>query len=418
MRFIDRLGINVPPINQEFELGDLTILIGRSNSGKTRILNELFRVGTNLNNILRSKKSFDDRMAQCKQIGVTLVTQEELGNKDIKPIIISSPRTIVGRIDVTNTALNKITDSVKKMDNTLEEFGNAKAKQAGVQRGLETQGSGVQNLMQIISQSYEEGNFLLIDEPEISQFPIGKIEILRRIIEQLDEKQIVFATHDPTLINQYLIKKIKEEKKFKITIYSFCEEEKFKKIDFETDLDPEIHAGYLSQTYSGKPVHVIVEGQTEFYAFQALIVKYCLYKKLTKFPSILNKIGIGYLAGGQWKINIHHLPPIEYYTVLVVLDGEHKDALEEYKNSDRFKVINSVKNMAQRKTNIFCLNAINIEKAFKEIFPDIEESPNKPHGLAERIWNAADIIERLKENYNSSQIYDIVSWLVDKASKS
>ena len=42
-------------------------------------------------------------------------------------------------------------------------------------------------------------------------------------------------------------------------IYS-CSQSKFTKLDLDSkDLVPEIHAGFLTQTYSGKPVHLFVD---------------------------------------------------------------------------------------------------------------------------------------------------------------
>jgi AAA15 family ATPase/GTPase len=162
------------------------------------------------------------------------------------------------------------------MDDTIIELGNNKINQKGSHVNLNVQGSGLQNIIKIFEESFSP-EFILIDEPEISQFPYGKIEILKHLIESLEKKQIVIATHDSTIINQYLIKKFLKNKDYKIIIYSFCID-KFNKIDFNSNLNPEIHCGYLNQTLSGRPTHLIFEGQTEYYAFQALIHKYCLEK--------------------------------------------------------------------------------------------------------------------------------------------
>jgi len=297
MKFINKVKIDIPAVNQEFELGDLTIFIGRANCGKTRVLKEINNKMINTGGFFKKDVPFHLIQKNVEKIGV------ELGDviDKVTPLLISSPRPIVGKIDTYTEGFNNIQKSSNKMDPTIDDFGNHGVMQDGKHRNLDIQGSGIQNLVQIFAKTHQEENFILLDEPEISQFPIGKIEILTRIIDILHNKQVLLATHDPTLINQYLIKRIMKDEKFKIVIYSFCEG-RFEKIDFVSDLDPEIHCGYLSQTFSAKPIHLVFEGQTEFYTFQALLHKYCLNKKVHNFPKIINKINLSHLAGKQWRI--------------------------------------------------------------------------------------------------------------------
>jgi len=412
MRLIKKIKIEIPGVNQEFELGDLTIFIGRPNSGKTRILKTIFSKAGQIRGILKNNPNHNQRVREASRIGVDIGGEEI--NEDMRELIVDSPRSTQGNIDAYTTGLSRINKSAKKMDPTIVDFGNHGVMQNGAHRNLDIQGSGIQNMMQIISLSNQDNNFLLIDEPEISQFPSGKIQILSRILELLDEKQILFATHDPTLINQYLIKKILEGKQSKVIIYSFCGSE-FKKIEFDSVLDPEIHCGYLSQTFSGKPIHLVVEGQTEFYAFQALLHKYCLNKKIHDFPKIINKICVSYLAGGQWKINIHHLPPPEYYRVLMVLDGEYKKDIGSYKFTEDFKVINSINEIEDEKVNVLCLKAKNIEEAFGSIFTNSNKFA-KPIELSENIWKADNsIIDKLSGGSDEErQIYEIIEWVTKK----
>ncbi len=417
MKFIRKLNIQIPKVDQEFELGDLTIFIGRSNCGKTRILKEIYKKAVSLRGIFGNKPPINDisRSQIANRQGVYIGKDVK---EDIRPFIVESPRTLLEHgINAYTVGLNRINESSKKMDPTIIDFGNHGVKQIDGHKTLDTQGSGIQNMMQIVSMANEDNNFLLIDEPEISQFPGSKIEILKRMLELLEEgKQIIFATHDPTLINQYIIKKILSKKEFKIVIHAFCGD-KFEKIDFDSDLDAEIHVGYLNQTFSSKPIHLIVEGQTEFYAFQALLYKYCLEKNVSNFPKFINKINIGYLAGDKWRGNIHHLPPPEYYTVLMVLDGEHRKNIKEYKFSEEFKVVDSIKDIEVNKINIFCLKAKNIEEAMSDVSLYDIQTPNKPVGLSNYIWDyVASISDLLKKGpKKSKQIYEIVEWVISKA---
>lgn len=409
MRFIDKINVEIPGVNQEFELGDLTIFIGRSNSGKTRILNEIYNKIQEIKGFFDRNKPLQTIESNAKRTGI------ELGNKIEKPnpLFITSPRGVEGSINTYSGALNKINESSKKIDPTIIDFGNQGVEQSDGHKQLSIQGSGIQNMAQILSKSYHENNFVLIDEPEISQFPTGKIEIIKRFIELLDNKQVVFATHDPTLINQYLIKKLMGNKDFKIIMYSFCEGG-FKKIDFSSNLDPEIHCGYLSQTFSGKPVHLVFEGQTEFYAFQALLHKYCLNKKIKDFPRVINKINLSHLGGEQWKINMHHLPPPEHYDVLMILDGEYQKDVQRTLPIV-FKKIDSVEQIEGDKVNLLCLKANNIEEAFNEIIP-LNVSIGKPLGLSKYFWETDhSIINKIEKNPDSKDIHDIIEWAIKKA---
>ena len=47
------------------------------------------------------------------------------------------------------------------------------------------------------------------------------------------------------------IKTLIDDKDYKVVLYSYCGNG-FKKVDYCSNCDPEIHVGYLSQTYSGK----------------------------------------------------------------------------------------------------------------------------------------------------------------------
>lgn len=411
MKVIKNIRINIPQVNQEFELGDLTIFIGRSNCGKTRILTEIYNRANEFNKILQRHKKNPPETIR-KRASMINIELEKIPSKFL-PVFIPAHRTIVNTITTYNTGLTKLTESSKKIDPTIEDFGNSGIKQDNENRSLNMQGSGIQNIMQIIPSINHSNDFVIIDEPEASQFPHGKIEVLRRLIELLEEKQVLFATHDPTLINQYLIKKLIKDKDYKIIIYSFCGD-LFKKIDFNCIINPEIHCGYLSQTFSGKPIHLIVEGPTEFYSFQSLFHKF-LSKKNKKFLENFNKISISHIAGGQWKINVHHLPPPEYYSVLLVLDNCSDKNVDQLNISRPYKVINSIKEFEDGKLNILFLNVDKIEKAFEGIFEEPENIP-KPTHLSWHIWNCEEIIEKLNETSdNSKQIYDIVQFIISKS---
>ncbi len=411
MRYIKSIKMD-SPLSQDFELGDLTIFIGRSNSGKTRILKQIFeRVGA-LKKNFQSNFDWEERIRFATRINLNIERNKSV--KLIDPLIIESLRQNQSNIDILLSGLTNIENSAKKMDPTIESFGNNKLKQEGVSRALDLQGSGIQNMMQLFSKLDQDNNFILIDEPEISQSPLGKIEILKEILGLLKSKQVIVATHDPTIINQYLIKKLINNPSIKVVIYSYCKN-RFEKIDFSNNIDPEIHCGYLSQTFSGKPFHLVLEGQTDFYAFQALLFKYCLINNIENFARAINRISLSYLAGNQWKINIPHLPPPEYYSILVILDGEHLEDISNYIDNEKINLINKIYDFKDGKVNILCLKSKNIEKSFEGIIQNNEEI-SKPYGLSDKIWTyKEDIIDKLeKTSEDSKQVFEILKWIISK----
>jgi len=396
---VDLSGVN--PIEEEFELGDLTIFIGKSNSGKTRILTDIFNRMLGIQNNSDNLKAFTKFRDLCESSGIVLGDI----NSSFKTVFVPSPRQNINTINALGIQLSKSSHAAKIIDSSIKDLGNHQVKFSNDDvRSLAEQGSGIQNLVQVLNILYAEQKVVIIDEPETSQTPYGKIEILRNVVELCDEKQIIFATHDPTLINQYLIKKIKTGKNFKVVIYSYSADS-FKKIDFNSSLDPEIHVGYLSQTYSGKPVHLIVEGQTEFYLFQALLFKFCLANKIRFFPKIINKISLSYLAGNQWHININHLPDVRFFSVVVLLDGEYSEAVKQINASN----ISTEDDFSYDKINLKTLSATNIEKV-------LGEEVEKPLGWALKVWNMSDqeILDLEHKNKDAKLIFDIIRWCIEE----
>lgn len=399
-------------IKDDFELGDLTIFIGRSNCGKTRILNFINQQFNEVYSIPQNQQGFSNFENACKERGI--VINSGIG-KSFRAIPIPHLRNPVDSIHALGLQLAKSAISAKIIDPSIDDFGTNQVRFINEDtRTLQEQGSGLQNIVQILNRLFGIGEIFLIDEPEVSQFPHGKIEIIRNIIESLDRKQVIIATHDPTIINQYLIKKISGGRNLKVVIHSFSGN-KFHKIDFSSNLDPEIHVGYLSQTYSGKPVHLILEGQTEYYLFQALLFKYSLAKKIKQFPRLINKISLSYLAGEKWEANLNHLPDTRFFSVAIMLDGEYSKRVKEVveSNSTKFAEPIVIDNFSEDKINIITLSKKNIEEVFGEKL-------DKPIGLSEKIWSLSDdeILKLEGTNNDMKMIFDLIRWSINKAKES
>ena len=413
MRYIERTSLNLDgasAVKGDLELGDLTILIGKANSGKTRILEYIFGILYGIQSVPANTQNLQTFEEQCRKKGINLV-------KGIGQIFttayIQSNRSKVENIGGLSLKLAKSASSLKIIDPQIYDWGTDKVQyNNGIIRPLKEQGSGVHHLIQVLDKLHQQEDIVLIDEPEISQFPYGKIEIIRNVIESLQYKQIVLATHDPTIINQYLIKKFMGNNQYKIIIYSFSGGH-FEKIDFSSNNDPEIHAGYLSQTYSGKPVHLIIEGLTEYYTFQALFVKYCVYNKINHFPKFINKISLTHIAGSQWKIHLDHLPDGRYYDTLLLLDGEHTEDILKLPKDERFKICENIDNVENGKINIFTFNSVNFDEVFHKVF---NQKFDKPLQLSQHIWSLSE--EDFKkinfDKQNIGLIRDIINWCLFK----
>lgn len=412
MRYIQSIGIKLPgsyQIKDDFELGDLTIFIGRSNCGKTRILNFINQQINDVYSNQQNQQSFSNFENACKERGIAI--NRDIG-RSFRAIFIPHLRNPVDSIHALGLQLAKSAISAKIIDSSIDDFGTNQVRFINEDtRSLQEQGSGLQNIVQILNRMSGAGEVFLIDEPEVSQFPYGKIEIMRNIIESLDSKQVILATHDPTIINQYLIKKISGSRDLKVVIHSFSGN-KFHKIDFSSNLDPEIHVGYLSQTYSGKPVHLIVEGQTEYYLFQALLFKYSMAKKIKHFPKLVNKISLSYLAGEKWEANLNHLPDTRFFSVAIMLDGEHRERVSEVVklNNSKFAEPIVIDNFSEDKVNIVTLSKKNIEDVFGEQL-------DKPIGLSEKVWSLSDdeILKLENTNGDMKMIFDLIRWSINKA---
>jgi len=351
VRYIEKIKIkldNSPKIDQDFELGDLTIIIGRTNSAKTRILRHIFELINPLNEQLIHTKGADfKRQFSAQNIEIMQ------GLNKLESEYVRAERNPINSSNMTKSALNDFDELSKILDPSIEEVATDHIIfRDGTKMNMQLQGSGIHSINPINAALRSDKQLILIDEPERGLFPYGKIGFLEKTIFVLDKKQIIFTTHDPTLINPHLISQIiikqKEINSFdygtihenkqnsfapdfipNIKIYSFSNGV-FNKVDFDVD-SKEMYgdAGYLSQTYSNKPIHLMFEGLTELHLFPAILIRYGLFKKIDKFFVHFNKISFTNFRGSQWKIQLEHLPHCEYYKTFVLLDGDQREKLDK-----------------------------------------------------------------------------------------
>ncbi len=370
-------------LRKRMELGDLTIIIGQSNSGKTRILNYINTKAKLIRDTLRFSIIKEPKFLDVKI--------SKKFNKEIKSELIPANRPIVSRLNDTEKFWSQAKTVIKDLDNNITEISSKSIN-------IKEQGSGIHSALQTMKTMYKENtDIVLIDEPETSLFPAGKITLLSKIIDLLEHKQVVIATHDPTFINKHLISQMDKENKFDIKIYS-CSQGKFNQLNMiDGNLSPDIQAGFLTQTFSGKPVHLYVEGHTDFYVFQALLTKYCISRNISDFVNIINKIAIYQLNGSQWINHIGHLPDIKYYKTITILDNEYESKVRHL-SKDTFNNIIETGDLIKSKHNIGTFLSGAIEDVFSKY---LGKRPKKPYEMATNIWKMSNR-EFNKINFNES----------------
>ena len=411
MRYINTIDTSKVEIStklpKNLELGDLTIFIGESNTGKTRVLNFI--------HLTLQVSSFEDFADTYKSKGITIPEGLKIPrpfNVGYYPIL---NRDQVNRFDGRGATLSEVGGSLKHLDSNIKDLGNDDLEfRDGRTHELIHQGSGVHSMLNLYKHM-SNSHFFIIDEPENSLYPNGKIKLLKTLISKTERMQIIIATHDPTLINSYLIKKIIKEKERKVMIYS-ASNNKFKKIDFESKkITPEIHAGYLTQAYSSKPVHLYLEGQTDYYVFQALLPKFCMMKKINKISYTISRIAVFYMGGGQWENHIYHLPDSKYFKTIMLLDGEYEEKVKEL--GEEFHIVRKELDFVKNKPNICTFTKEGIEHVFEGIFGDNLESDK--YKLSEYIWNLPQdqfekIWEKHKEDVDIKKIEKILDWIINE----
>ena len=235
------------------------------------------------------------------------------------------------------------------------------------------QGSGVKSLICLIADiiSKKRAKLLLIDEPKLGLNPYGKHELLKFLLKQSKEKQVLIANHDPTFFNPILWNK----ENVSIYLYSYVQND-FVKIDLtKSKQDPNTFAGFLPHTTCLKGIHIYVEGTSDAYTLQIFLDKYL--KKFRKWYVLRNKIGIFHLSGDFWCHLLYTIPKNPFLTI-VILDGDKREeaikVVEKQSKieKNRFQFFDNLDELSKMKIRnssnagsvcpVYCLMRPNIEK--------------------------------------------------------
>ncbi len=389
---------------QSFELADLTIFIGPPNRYKTRILRSMLSIM----NLIKSNKREHDRLLLSRKL---ILSSEKT---DFVAQFISTSRTQGGNLSGTADGIALAQSATKEIDAKVRHVKTGSIINThGFEHAMDEQGSGTQHQTQLSLAIGGDADLLLIDEPELSQDPSGKLVLLRNIIYCLEHKQVIIATHDPTWLNQYLIKKFISDlinntgKNYIVNIFSYSDD-KYVRLDFNSDLDPEMFTSYLTQTYSGKPIHFVGEGSTESYYLQAMCYKTLEIKNRNQFAQKLALLSFHSLGGSNWKSNIQHLPNSIYYSVLAVVDSEHSEILTSPK----------VKHITDSEQLVSAFNRKQTHGIFTIVLPENSEATfgvyPKPYGIANHIlgMNKNEYLEMIKSKPEIALIQNCIEKLI------
>jgi len=189
------------------------------------------------------------------------------------------------------------------------------------------QGSGVKALACLGADVlFSNADIILIDEPEIGLNPLARQRFMHYLIENLtSSKQIFIATQDATIVNPTIWKEFSN----KVSVFMYSPmTNTFVTVDKGYTKDPSTFVGYLPNTTSLKDIHIYVEGPSDVYAIQIMIMKYLRDKFGEKWIQLFNRIGIYHLGGDNW-LHFLYLIPEKPYRSLVILDGDKRDTLME-----------------------------------------------------------------------------------------
>jgi len=249
---------------------------------------------------------------------------------------------------------------------------------------LQNQGSGVRSLSCLaLDILFSDAKVILIDEPELGLNPFVKQEFMKFLLQLSEERQIFIATHDPTFVNPIIYRKLAN-----VYVYSPINGG-FIQVDLTAgDKDPATFAGFMTHT-SLKNVHLYVEGPSDVYIFQVLLMKYLKLILLEKkhWIEAWNRVGIYHLAGDFWRHLIYTVPKYPYKSLVILDSDKKKDALEvsmKYNKSDfsatkfsvydRPNLTSAIQDAINGNRVIYCL-----EKDCIEDYLDLKHDLNNPY---------------------------------------
>ena len=162
MRYIEKVKVNLQSFSKldgEYELGDLTIFIGRANSGKTRILENIYG---RLYNIYNNAANYPQLEHEYQRNGLFLTSPS---TKALSVKYVKSMRASVDSIHALGLRLAKNANAAKIIDPSIHDLGtNVVQFSNGETRTLKEQGSGLQNQVQVLNELNGTEKIIIIDE--------------------------------------------------------------------------------------------------------------------------------------------------------------------------------------------------------------------------------------------------------------
>ena len=276
------------------------------------------------------------------------INNENVNNKVRKPTIENFQQRIF-KWEKQKESFNKVL--YKILDNNLEWYINQndngnyflafKSYKSGVHTS-EGIGDGIWSIFTIADALYdaEKGGTIVIDEPELSLHPQYQKRVMKLLLEESANKQVIISTHSPYFIswealeNKGIINRSFKNKDGEIDVTTLSDEN----VKFICNTVRDYHNPHLwgmdaKEIFFLEDNIIIVEGQEDVISFNKLI---------KELDFSINASFFGWGAGGAGKIEsiLHILDNLGYERVMAIYDGDKTDEYEKCK--EKYKQYNIV----------------------------------------------------------------------------
>ncbi|MFU1783839.1 ATP-dependent nuclease [Haloarcula japonica] len=256
---------------------------------------------------------------------------------------------------------------------------------------LARHGSGVKSLAMLLADIYsEEPDILLIDEPEMGLYPAAKRRFLKLLLELSEDHQVFITTQDASFVNPLFWRDSEQD----VSVYHYSVSRNMRGREPFLDLEinePSTFAGFLPQATSIKDYHLYVEGKDD-----VKVIRSYLHTFLDKAASgetqgdLLDRTEIYHLNGSNWEHFLSTIPSSPYSSVVLLdndMDGQADNVIDRYEESgyqsfpDFVKCENTVdirENLRNSTVPVYLLNHDDISEYI---------GADNKQNIAEEAWN-------------------------------
>ncbi|MCJ0621383.1 AAA family ATPase [Haloarcula hispanica] len=356
--------------------GDLNIIIGPNNSGKTSLLRAITKISKiergraplqdserfyeQQDRRVRLDFSFADENIVLESDNMGSLELPGEGSFDEPDVLFCETERLT---DYKNTNLDEfLSDQLQSVDsekflNALNEivdpniadlYGSltgggdlqlSTSDQDGntLRHELNRHGSGVKSIAMLLADIYAaDPDTLLIDEPEMGLYPAAKRRFLKLLLELSEVHQVFITTQDASFVNPLFWRDSEQD----ISVYHYSVSRNMQGrqpfLDLEVN-EPSTFAGFLPQATSIKDYHLYVEGKDD-----VKVIRSYLHSFLDRAASgetqgdLLDRTEIYHLNGNNWEHFLSTIPSSPYSSVVLLdndMDGQADNVIRRYEES-------------------------------------------------------------------------------------